>query len=350
MGQFYNDRLQFFDGNGVPYANARLYTFDSIATTTPKATYSNNALTTSNGAYVQAGADGVFPQIFAASGEAFFAVLKDAAGATVQQFSFLTSLGAEDATVFERDFGTDGRIQMRGTGGVPRLEFGDPSGDDVGGTGKITGWDGTQGVLLTLDMVTVAVTGSLTVGGSATVDDDLNITNPTSAGSVYAKLASGTATAQTAVDIPLDADFNAYVLEIQYLTAPASPNIGLQLAFDSTPTFKSAPGDYAGANQYLGGTTPGTTSNSTRVDLFPSGIVSGAVLYSRFHLMIDSRAAAETIVSGMVSVINVSGGPVTFWPQGATNAKDYGKATYVRILTAASTISFRWSLLGIPGL
>ena len=184
MGQFYNDRLQFFDGNGVPYANARLYTFDSIATTTPKATYSDNALATSNGAYVQGGPDGVFPQIFAASGEAFFAVLKDAAGATVQQFSFLTSLGAEDASAFERDFGTDGRVQMRGASGIPRLEFGDPAGDDVGGSGEISGWDGTQGVLLTLDMVTVALTGALTVAGGATISGDLGLPSATSAGSV----------------------------------------------------------------------------------------------------------------------------------------------------------------------
>jgi len=349
LGQLYN--LSYnpaLDGNAEPYSGAWLHTYIP-GTTTPKATYTTDAQSVTNANPLEADSAGRFGAMFATEGEVFDLYLTDADGGNGRTFSDVIALGGT-SNAFEKDFGANGRIQIYGEAGVVQIETGDPSPDDVGGRGRIGGWDGTQGTDLELDYTTTTLTGDADVSGSATVGDDLIITNPTSAGSVYAKLASGTATAQTAVDIPLDADFNAYVLEIQYLTAPASPNIGLQLAFDSTPTFKSASGDYAGVNQYLGGTAPGTTSNSTRIDLFPSGIVSGAVLYSRFHLMIDSRAAAETIVSGMVSVINMSGGPVTFWPQGATNAKDYGKATYVRILTAASTISFRWSLLGIPGL
>ena len=346
MGQFYNDRLQFFDGNGVPYANARLYTFDSIATTTPKATYSNNALTTSNGAYVQAGADGVFPQIFAASGTAFFAILKDEDGNTIQQFSFLTSLGAEDASAFERDFGTDGRVQMRGASGIPRLEFGDPAGDDVGGSGEISGWDGTQGVLLTVDMVTVALTGDLTVTGDLDVAGALTVGSSTS----FPFLAASGSLASSNV-IALSATYDEYMLVLDNLSSTGGVAVRITLSFDGGGTYKTAYGDYTGVSTMISTTTVTAPAATNGYIGIGEQAAATSILYGGAQLRIYSKAGKETTVTGLANLVRT--GPIgeqTLLAT-ATNAKGYGKATHIKIEATTTTWSGgRYALFGIPGL
>lgn len=336
MGQFYNDRLQFFDANGVPYANARLYTFDSIATTTPKATYSDNALATSNGPYVQADAGGLFPQIFATSGSAYFAVLKDEDGATIQSFQFLTSLGADDASAFLRDFDADGRVQIRGAGGVPRLEFGDPLGDDVGGTGKISGWEGTQGVLLTIDMATVAFTGDVTIAGVLTI---------AGVSPFYTKLSSGTVTAAASVEIPLPSTYDAYIIRLAKFSNTNSAALSAALSFAAS--YKTASGDYTTClNHAVAGTYSATTGVSSYIPLSTIGVS----LYGNAVLNLFSTAGQESVIDGQVSLMRAAGAAMTAWPTAATNAKSYGKADEIRLEVGAGTMTCEWALFGVPGL
>ena len=349
MGQLYSFRLQQFGATGVPIPSARLYTFDPVATTTPKATYSDNDLSVSNGAYVQADAAGVFPQIFAANGEAFYASLRTAAGVEVQQFEFLTALGSDDASSLLRDFTTNGRFQVRGADGIVQIETGDPAGDDVGGDARMGGWEGTQGTTLELDYALATFTGNQIVSGSASIGTDVDLIAPTSAGAVYAKLSTGTATAATNVDIALPAGFDSYVLEIDYLTTSVSGAVNARLAFDAGPTFKSGAGDYLGPTTYITGTTPGSTANSTSINITSPSVVGAGARYGRCELRIDSKAGLETMISGMCQVF-VSTSALISWICGSTDAKNYGKATYIRLLATAGTTSFRYALFGIPGL
>ena len=362
MALLYESMHRAMDDSGVPMPFAELYTRDPVATTTPKATYSDPDLDVShlNTNPLVADAAGYFGPIYAGSDEQFYLILTVADGdptAPYKVYADVTAIGGDAGTSFDRTF-TSARLKITsgdvdtGVNGI-LIQTGPSSPDDTGGAVRMQGQAGTQGDLAILDYSvteltgTVDVSGNATIGGSALVDDDLTITNPTKAGSVYAKLGSGTATAQTAVDIPLDADFDSYILEIENLSSAASPDIRCVLSFDAVPNFKTAAGDYTGVPIYIGGTTTGATSNSANMVLFPSGISSGAVLYGRITLRLNSRAGEETAVVGIVHLVKPSN--VTLWPQGATNAKSYGKATFIRILTASSTISFRWTLFGVPG-
>lgn len=359
MGLLYQPRIQALDVNGNPISGAKLYLYDSVATTTPKASYTNNALTIAHATPIVADSSGVFPQIYATSGTAYYAVLKTSAGVLVDDFDFVTSLGADDASTLERDFGAGGRFQVRGSAGTVYIEVGDPLGDDIGGTGRVGGWDGTQGVLLTVDMATVAftgnvtvagtaaITGAATVGGSITGATNLILTAPTSAGSVYAKLASGTATAAASVEITLDADFDAYLIEIYDLAQSAASILTAVLSFDGS-TYKTAAGDYIGATKCIAGTTVSDLGSNTYMGLSPAtSLASG---YGAATLRLRSKAGIESFLKGQVERWDTIGNAVQAWPFALTNAKAYGKAQKIKIAPASGTITCVWALFGIPSL
>jgi hypothetical protein len=77
-----NPRKQFLDGNGDPLAGAKLYTYIT-GTTTPKVTYSDQALTTPNANPVVSDADGYFGDIWLATDVAYKLVLNDSADVLV---------------------------------------------------------------------------------------------------------------------------------------------------------------------------------------------------------------------------------------------------------------------------
>ena len=341
MGQLYSFRLQQFAATGVPIPSARLYTFDPVATTTPKATYSDNDLTVSNGAYVQADAAGVFPQIFAANGEAFYASLRTAAGVEVQQFQFLTALGSDDATSLLRDFTTNGRFQVRGADGIVQIETGDPAGDDVGGDARMGGWDGTQGTTLELDYADVSTTGDFDVAGALTAD-----TLTVGSGSnLPTKLSSGTVTAAASVEIPLPSTYDAYIIRLAKFSNTNSAALGADLSFAAS--YKTASGDYTTClNHAVAGTYSATTGISSAIPLSTSGVS----LYGNAVLNLFSTAGQESVIDGQVSLMRAAGAGMTGWPTASTNAKSYGKADKIRLSIGAGTMTCEWALFGVPGL
>ena len=78
---FYEPRTQVLDGNGDPYAGARLHFYET-GTSTPLDTYSDEALSTANPNPVAADANGRFGAIFLKP-QSYKAVLKDSSGATI---------------------------------------------------------------------------------------------------------------------------------------------------------------------------------------------------------------------------------------------------------------------------
>ncbi len=69
------------DGNGAPYAAAKMYTYET-GTTTPKATYSNAGLTSANANPVVADANGRFPDVYLTAGR-FKILLTTSADVTI---------------------------------------------------------------------------------------------------------------------------------------------------------------------------------------------------------------------------------------------------------------------------
>lgn len=355
MGQVYQPRIQALDVNGNPISGAKLYLYDSVATTTPKASYTNNALTVAHASPIVADSSGVFPQIYATSGEAYYAVLKTSAGVLVDDFDFVTSLGADDASTLLKDFGVGGRFQVRGSAGTVYIEVGDALGDDIGGTGRLGGWAGTQGTLLTVDMATVALTGNLTVAGTAaitgaaTVGGNLTVTGTLTASGLtnfVQKLSSGTITAAASQVIALPSGYDKHMLVLANFSNSAAAVVSLVFSFDAGATYKTAAGDYDGETSY-GGTTISQLSASTEVPI--NGLEISR--YGAYNIDIYSNASTETIVSGQGNALVTAGGAGRFYLiAGATNAKSYGKASHVKLQCASGTITCKYALFGVPSL
>jgi hypothetical protein len=341
MGQIYQPRLQEFGATGVPIPSARLYTFDPVATTTPKATYSDNDLLVSNGAYVQADAAGVFPQIFAANGEAFYASLRTAAGVEVQQFQFLTALGSDDASSLLRDFTTNGRFQVRGSGGIVQIEVGDPSGDDIGGDGRIGGWEGTQGGSLGLDFAEVEGTGF----SDFPVVKRAGVTEW-----VPRLLIAGTASAVSELILPLDDTFECWELQLRNIKNTAATLTQAVLSFDGGATYKNTLGDYTdhGIAQHNSGADPRVAYDRAQMNLMTAD--TGTTGHTDVVMKLFSKAAAETralvtfIQDDPASAANTKSGLFS----NSTNNKNWGKATHLKIITNMSTATFDYRLIGWP--
>lgn len=160
-GQIIPIGFRALDAGGTPYSGARLYTFDAAATTTPKASYADDDLSVSHGAFVLGDAGGNFPQAFAAEGQAFYLELRTSGGVVIKTFENVVALGAEATGAISRDFGVAGRLSINGDGGHVRLEGGPPTGDDVGGTLELSGRNGTA-----LDQIIFNAKSITLVGGA----------------------------------------------------------------------------------------------------------------------------------------------------------------------------------------
>lgn len=162
MAIIFDSRWRSLDSSGNPISGATLTVY-TAGTTTPAAIYRDALLTVpmSNPTTGSDKADsaGRFPQIFAQPNTLFDILEKDAGGSTIAAYLSVSSLGTVTGSLV-LDF-TTSRGQIRGTGGVTYFEFGDASGDDVGGTGVIGGWNGTQADLITVNAAIFNITGRI---------------------------------------------------------------------------------------------------------------------------------------------------------------------------------------------
>lgn len=359
MGLLYTPRFQALDASGNPIPGAKLYTFDSVSTTTPKATYSDNALTTSFGAFVEADSSGVFPPIFGTSNTSYYMVLKTSAGVTVDEFPFATTLGPDSTSVLLKDLGANGRFQVSGTGGVVQIETGNAEGDDIGGSGRIGGYGGTQGDALEIDFAAVTVTGTVSVTGAVTATGALtsvgDMTISSIARAVARCTARGSAAAAATTDLTLDPAYEAWEIHlrnIQVLGAGGTPS--LRLSFDGT-TFKNTAGDYSfGGIEQTSSTATATawaaTATSvpiTRAMSAASGTGGGGEVIIR----ITSTASHET--HWRADYMHFSAGTgadrSSGWVAGSTPVKSFGKAAKVRILDAlGGNLTFDYVVIGLP--
>jgi len=355
LAQLFPLRDQAFGATGSILAGAKLYLYDSVATTTPKAAYTDSALTIPHAFPIVADSSGVFAQIYASAGATYHAILKTSAGVTIQTFENWQALGAEDNGTFEKDFGANGRLQAYGSGGVVQLEAGNAVGDDVGGSLAIGGWDGTVLDSLTVNALATTVNGSVSVLGDMV---STGLVDGASSTTFWVKLVSGAITAAATTDIALSSGYNSFRLEITFLRPSTALDLSLRFSYDNGATYKAGATDYVHAEANvndvpaLSQSITSSTTGDTLLALFHYSGALHANGFSRAIIEIDARTGQETIVTYDLAVFgdnNAMANVRNSRGLGATNGKAYGKADHVRILTSTGTITARYALYGKPG-
>lgn len=332
---------------GSPLAGARMSVYVKD-TTTPASVFTTNALSTPLSNPVIADSAGRFPQIFAAEGTLFDLVLRTAGGVIIDTADDVPTIGGDGST-FYRDFAAGGRVQFEGAAGVVSLQFGPPSPDDVGGNGKIEGWDGGQLETLEIDSAITSHTGDVTVAGDETVSGNVAVTGTLVGEGVDHVTAYGTHTTTTNLDMPLAAGFTAYRIEIVDITNNGGTWLYARLSYDATPTFKSGGSDYS-YNALLmdagGGFNPSdqvSTGDSKGVLGYYTG-VSPANGQAIIDLVTPASGTGRTYLQnfgqGIFSSANVSMNLAA-----TVGLGNYGKATYLRLYFDTGTFSCRWRVI-----
>lgn len=349
MALLYESMHRAMDDSGVPMPFAELYTRDPVATTTPKATYSDPDLDVShlNTNPLVADAAGYFGPIYAASDEQFYLILTVADGdptAPYKVYADVTAIGGDAGTSFDRTFAsarlkiTSGEVDT-GVNGV-LIQTGPSSPDETGGALLMQGQAGTQGDLAVFDYGEVRTTGDFDVAGALSVGSS----------TAFPFLAASGALVSSNV-IALSTSYDEYMLVMDNLSSTAGVAVRATLSFDNGATYKTAAGDYTGVCTLISTTTVTAPPQSNGYIGIGEQAAATSIIYGAAQLRIYSKAAQETTITGMVNLVRT--GPIAeqVLLAVATNAKNYGKATHIKIEAATTSwAGGRYALLGIPGL
>lgn len=336
MAILYQSRRQALSANGAILVGATL-TVKNAGTSTLSSIYRDNGLTTpmtnpTSGADVSDSA-GWFPQIFLAEGALFDITLKDALGNTIRTELNVASLGSGTAT-FTRDFGNS-RLRIAGSGGVVRVEAGDPTGDDVGGQLTLGGYLGTPADVVTLDGTSVNATGTFTENGKSLE------------GVVGA---TGSFSAAASAIIPLTqipTGTRVWDVVVYDLVTSASPvDIRMSLSFDNGATY-SASAEHR-SRAFTLNSTPGLTytyaTTTGYCTVAPGWGGSGGSI--RLHLTTPVTTGV-TYYQGDAHDPGVSIGSPTITGGGLYT--NLGPATHIKFLPASGTFTGKWRLVPLRG-
>ncbi len=151
--------IRVVDAAGVPINGGKLRIYNT-GTTTLSTVWANAALSTPLTNPVVADSAGRLPQIFGADGLVVDCKMLTAANVELSDTAFTKSFSGDTSGDIYRDF-TSARFQITKIAGEVEIEAGDPTGDDVGGTMRLGGWENTQADQIELDGALVNVTGKL---------------------------------------------------------------------------------------------------------------------------------------------------------------------------------------------
>lgn len=355
MAQLYGPWNPATDSNGARLPYAKLYTYEDASHSTLQTTYNDPDLAGGHEHTnpIIADAAGVFPQVFAATGLSYYLVLKDADGVQIDTYEAMDTLGSEDNSTFSRDFGVNGRVDMRGSGGAVLLEFGNATGDDIGGAAVVSGWNSTDLDTLQIKSTATSLTGSLT---STTGISDTSglVTLAGIARAVPRCTVRGSATAATTTLIALDSSYECWDIELRNLLVNGSGGTpAVRLSFDGS-TVKSASGDY-----YAGGAEQGNSALTNVPWASATSIQIGSALTSSsetgsggdYSLRVTSKSTRETRVWSQYLNFDVATAAdrVSGWRVGSTNNKAYGKCAAIQIFDAlGGTLTFDYVVIGRP--
>lgn len=326
-GQVIPIGFRALDASGTPYSGARLYTFDAAATTTPKATYTTQALSVSHGSYVQGDSAGYFPQAFAAEGVGFYLELRTAAGVVIKTYANVLALGAESTGAIARDFGVQGRLKILGAGGFVRFEAGPPEGDDVGGAMQLAGRDGTALDNLSILANAVALSAPTAWRTTLAVEEALRVQTAL--------------TASAAPGVALVAGYNRQKLVINdFLPNTDATNVSMQVSYNNGAAWMtSANYVYASTLMTVGGGSPtGTGSNlATSMPLITS-ISNAAGYWASGHIELI-KGLYNNVHFEAAMTYRHSGGNFVRHTTGGFLLGGFGMPTNLRLLLSAGTAS-----------
>lgn len=288
-----------------------------------------NPVICNSAGYPSTGA-GVTPTLVFAEDANYDIAFLDASDVQLVAFEDLPSLGS-DASTLLKVFGS-ARFQVDDDGGTIRIQAGDPSPDDTGGSMELSGWEGTQGVLLTFDFETVSTTGALTERGKKLP------------GIVQTAATQVTAVATPPIALPENIPgVRAWKVTLFDLQKSGSAgNIQAQLSYDGGGTYKS------GASDYWSNIAYGGISTSAVADAFMQFTVGMEFPSDRpglieFLIITPDSGPNATVVMGQAAgFINGSASA-----EGATfccyGVGGYERATHIQIYnSAAETLTFKY--------
>ncbi len=353
MALLYQSMYRAVDDNGDPMPFAELYTRDPVATTTPKATYSDPDLDVShlNTNPLIADAAGYFGPMYAGSDQQFYLILTEADGdptAPYKVFADVTALGGDSADSFERTFAsarlkiTSGEVDT-GISGI-LIQTGPSSPDDTGGAVRMGGQDGTQGDLAIFDYAEIEANGDMSIEGDLSLSGSFTTTGVTG----FVQLVSnGACTAAASQVIALPSGYDRYKLVLADFNCSAASLLSAVFSFDGGGSYKTGAGDYDGELVYATASAIASSANAANIGLSGSNVAK----YGHYELAIFSDTTTETQVAGQGSYILVADGSSRIlFLSGSTDAKSYGKATHVKLQIASGNMNFRYALFGVPGL
>lgn len=323
MASLQDGRIIVTNADGVRESGGKLRIYD-IGTTDLTPVFTTEAMGTPLTNPVVADAAGVLPQIFGVDGTVSDCTMLDADDVEISGRSFQMAFTGDTTGVIIRDFG-DARFQVYEDASTLHLEAGDQEGDDVGGSLRIGGWDGTPADAIELDGP-VNVTDELTEKGkklSATVYTE---------GTVFTSVAS--------VDIPLpeaSPGIRAWrVTVIKMLQEGSGGNIEGRLSYEADPaSFKSGASDYAWGINYNSNLTP--TSAADNADTLMRLCVMGGstTLWGKMVLEIDTPDSGNgpTTIVGTAAMFNGNSPPqMEAYSIAAAGLGNYGRAAVLRLI------------------
>lgn len=304
-------------GVAVSGGKVRIY---NANTTTLASVYSDAALTVPLTNPVVAASDGWTAQVFAAEGLTVDIDFLTAADVVISGQSLVDAefVGSGDGNI-TRDF-INSRFQVRGSGGTVYVEAGPPSGDDIGGTVQIGGWDGTDADAITMNGPT-NVDGALTVGGKPIT------------GVVYTDKTAFSAASTVDITLPNSpAGCRAWRVDVYDVTLSADLTITGRLSFDNGATYNS------------GGTTYQSDGAASTSSMALAGASldqqSGQGVWLRIEILTFNTASSlSTLVVGTVHGYDASTGQPKTWNFTNYANGGLGKATNLRLIATGGTIT-----------
>lgn len=285
---------------------------------------------------VVAGSDGWTAQIFAAEGTVVDYQTETAGGVVLHTYEDFVFVGASSGAI-TRDFLTNGRVQLIGRGGNANLEFGDQTGDDTGGVGRIGGWADTQGTSLELDFAAINTTGPITDTGKKLL------------GVVYTDVTQ--VTAATSVDIALPnspTGVRQYRLDLWDYSQSGAGNCNARLSFDGGATYPAVAASYNGYSEaYAGAGATYSTYSGTAAQLFSNRGAANQPARGFVEICTPNSGSDSTHIIAQIAG-NDNGTYNRVWSMnfGPTGS---GRADHIRLLMSASTFTFKYRLTVLRG-
>jgi hypothetical protein len=343
MAVIVRTRVRVEDAAGMPVNGGKFRVY-LANTTTLASLFSDAALTVPLTNPVVAGSDGWCPEIFAASANYDCATLT-AADVVIKSEDDVPSLGS-DAATFTKDF-TNSRVAIRGVGGTTYWETGDASPDNVGGTGVLGGWNGTQADSWSINAILVNILGRLKEAGKKII------------GTVYTDATAFSSSAGVVIQLPNDpTGVRAWQVYIWDLQAAAASPLTAQFSYDGGLNYKSGASDYNYTKFKVDNASgPGLAAGvaaagaDTKIDIVHV-LRTAANRSAMVKLLIitpDSGSEHTILYSWCVNLDAASATYMAVSEVGGEGVGGYGRATHMKILQGANLISGNYRVVPLRG-